>query len=116
MDYTGLAAVHGTPGNPEMVLSAADTEKFLQAAQMMQNMQSLTPVSPQELGMLLSGTGAFGSTMGDITMNVAIERVLDYNDFVTQLQNDPKFEKLIGTMTMGRMMGGSKMAKNGIRF
>ena len=116
VDYTGLAAVHGTPGNPEMVLSAADTEKFLQAAQMMQNMQSLTPVSPQELGMLLSGTGAFGSTMGDITMNVAIERVLDYNDFVTQLQNDPKFEKLIGTMTMGRMMGGSKMAKNGIRF
>ena len=41
---------------------------------------------------------------------------LEFSDFVTQLQADPKFEKLIDTMTMGRMLGGSKLAKNGIRF
>lgn len=115
IDYTGLAAVHGTPGNPELVLSAADTEKFLQAAQMMQTMQNLRPVSGRELSALMYSGGG-GSSVGDITLNIDIERVLDYNDFVTQLQADPKFERLIDTMTTGRMLGGSRLAKNGIRF
>ena len=115
IDYTGLAAVHGTPGNPELVLSAADTEKFLQAAQMMQTMQNLTPISARDISSLMSSGGG-GTSIGDIIMNIDIDRVQDYNDFVTQLQADPKFEKLIDAMTMGRMLGGSKFAKSGVRF
>jgi hypothetical protein len=61
-------------------------------------------------------SGGGGTSIGDIIMNIDIDRVQDYNDFVTQLQADPKFEKLIDAMTMGRMLGGSKFAKSGVRF
>ena len=116
VDYTGLAAVHGSPGNPEMVLSAADTEKFLQAAQMMQVMNGIAPSMTRDIRALIGGGGGNGMNIGGITLDISIDHVQDYNDFVTQLQADPKFEKLIDTMTMGRMLGGSKLAKNGIRF
>jgi hypothetical protein len=54
----------------------------------------------------------------EITVNlggIQIDHVQDYPDFLRQLQADPKFEKLIDTMTMGRMLGGSKFAKNAVR-
>lgn len=51
-----------------------------------------------------------GCIFGDI--NIPIEYVQDYNDFVTQLQKDHKFERMIQDMTLGRMMGGSRLAKN----
>ena len=116
IDYTGLAAVHGTPGNPELVLSAADTEKFLQAAQMMQVVNGIAPSMTRDIRALIGSGGGNGMNIGGITLDISIDHVQDYNDFVTQLQADPKFEKLIDTMTMGRMLGGSKLAKNGIRF
>ena len=116
VDYTGLAAVHGTPGNPELVLSAADTEKFLQAAQMMQVMNGIAPSMTRDISALIGSSGGGGMNIGGITLDISIDHVQDYNDFVTQLQADPKFEKLIDAMTMGRMLGGSKLAKNGIRF
>ena len=112
IDYTGLAAVHGTPGNPEMVLSAADTERFLEAAQLMQAAQS---IGMRDLGLIAPTINPAGS-IGDITLNIGIERVLDYNDFVTQLQADPKFEKLVNSMTLDRVLGGSRFAKNSVRF
>jgi hypothetical protein len=116
IDYTGLAAVHGSPGNPEMVLSAADTENFLKAAQMMQIMQNISPTTAAELGSMLMRGGGTGTSIGQILFEVSIDHVQDYNDFVTQLQSDAKFEKFIDTITMGRMLGGSRFAKNSIRF
>lgn len=116
VDYTGLAAVHGTPGNPELVLSAADTEKFLQAAQMMQVMNGIAPSMTRDIASLIGNGSGGGMNIGGITLDISIDHVQDYNDFVTQLQADPKFEKLIDTMTMGRMLGGSRLAKNGIKF
>ena len=113
IDYTGLAAVHGSPGKPEMVLSADDTQRFLEAAQMMRSLIT-APATAQSVGSVgTSGDGGIGQvTLGPIM----IDHVQDYNDFVRQLQADPKFEKLIDTLTMNRMLGGSKLAKNNIRF
>ena len=113
IDYTGLAAVHGSPGNPEMVLSADDTQRFLEAAQMMRSLIT-APTAAQSIGSVgTSGDGGIGQvTLGPIM----IDHVQDYNDFVRQLQADPKFEKLIDTLTMNRMLGGSRLAKNNIRF
>ena len=39
VDYTGLASVHGTPGKPELMLNASDTERFLEAAQILRENQ-----------------------------------------------------------------------------
>ena len=44
-------------------------------------------------------------------ITIPIEKVEDYNDFVTQLRDDPKFEKMVQAMTLGRLNGGSPNAK-----
>lgn len=44
-------------------------------------------------------------------ITIPIEKVEDYNDFVTKLRDDPKFEKMIQSMTIGRINGGSPNAK-----
>lgn len=52
----------------------------------------------------------------NIEMNVAIERVMDYNDFLSQLRNDSKFEKLIHAITIDQLDGGSSLSKYNIRI
>ena len=62
---------------------------------------------------MMKSTG--DTNFGDIIIN--IEHVQDYNDFVSQLRDDPKFEKLIGAMTFDRMDGKSSFGgKNRIKF
>ena len=66
---------------------------------------------------LISGMGNIGgNTFGDINIDIPIEYVQDYNDFVTQLQKDNKFERMIQDMTIGRINGGSKFAKGKYRW
>lgn len=50
------------------------------------------------------------------SINVSIDRVQDYNDFVRQLQADPKFDRMIQKMTIDRLNGGSAVAKRRISF
>lgn len=50
--------------------------------------------------------------VGGISINIPIEHVEDYNDFINQMRNDPKFEKFIQSMTVDRLVGGSKLSKN----
>lgn len=52
-----------------------------------------------------SHTFTFGDT------NINIDHVQDYADFVTQLQNDKKFENMLIDMTIDRLTGGSSLAK-----
>ncbi len=115
VDYTGLASVHGTPEKPELMLNASDTERFLEAAQILRENQLQAALSRKIDTGFISLDG-FGNSIGPIDFHVDIDHVLDYNDFVKQLQADPKFEKLIDTMTMGRMLGNSRFAKNSIQF
>ncbi len=55
-----------------------------------------------------------GNTVGEVhnTITFAIDRVLDYNDLVTQMQKDGKFEKMIEDMTIGKLAGRSSINKN----
>lgn len=48
-------------------------------------------------------------TFGDIV--ITIDHVDDYNDFMNKLKTDRTFEKMIQSMTVDRMVGGSKLAK-----
>lgn len=61
---------------------------------------------------------AFTSTNNttEVNVNIGIEKVQDYNDFVKQLQTDKKFEKLIESMTVDRMMGKGSLGKRRINF
>lgn len=113
VDYTGLAAVHGTAQKPELMLNAVDTQNFLAAAAMLRERfgagRMTSPVSDIDRG---SG----GTVIGAINMTIPIDRVQDYNDFVRQLRDDPKFEKLIGSITLDRLNGKSAFNKNRILF
>lgn len=129
VDYTGLAKVDGTPGKPELMLNAEDTKNFLELRDLLRvlSSQSLTVGSSGFGSPTLSGVsdlsrmlstlrtangGTFGTTIGDVEITIPIERVDDYNDFVTKLRNDPKFENMLLDVTIGRLAGGSSLAKN----
>ncbi len=49
-------------------------------------------------------------TFGDTNIN--IDKVEDYNDFVTKLREDSQFEKMILSMTVDRIAGGSSLKKH----
>ena len=49
-------------------------------------------------------------------VNIPIERVMDYKDFVNQLRDDRKFEKMIQSMTIDRALGKSEFAKRKYRW
>lgn len=115
IDYTGLAAVHGTPGNPEMVLSAADTKMFLEAAAMMRGVNDIVPAIGSELLTGSRGAGG-GIQIGTLEVNIPIGRVLDYNDMIAQMQKDPKFDRLINAITLDRAAGKSNLSKYGVKF
>ena len=46
-----------------------------------------------------------------ISINIPIGRVQDYNDFIRQLQNDPKAEKLIQSIAFDQVTGRGRMGK-----
>lgn len=132
VDYTGIAQVDGTPGKPELVLNATDTQNFLELNDLLKtlSMRELTmqnyggygapvlnsSVSAEVSKMVekfrTSDRGNSETTIGDIQINIPIERVSDYNDFVNQLRNDKKFENMILDVTVGKLSGGNSLAKN----
>lgn len=97
-------------GKGDRVYNAAASENMWKAANdpltYIKDALSDTPVQ--------AGSSAAGTSIGNITysVNIPIERVQDYNDFVNQMRADGKFEKMIQSMTIDRITGGSKLAKN----
>lgn len=51
------------------------------------------------------------SIQNEINLNIGIEKVLDYNDFVTQLQKDKQFERVIQAMTLDQIAGKNSLRK-----
>ena len=94
------------------MLNASDTENFLEAAKMLRS----AAMAPSINAMPNLYEGISGLNIGQFMLNIPIERVQDYNDFVTQLQSDTKFERLINAMTLDRMAGKSVLGKNRIIF
>ena len=71
----------------------------------------ITDISDR-LSAISSPAGNVGNTFGDFKINIPIEHVEDYNDFVSQLQKDKQFENMILSMTVDRILGKSSLAKN----
>ena len=127
VDYTGLAHVDGSPSNPEIVLSPSDTANFIALKDAMKKASDGDGLLAKLFGKSntlaqLAKVGAIpdssGTKIGNISyeINIPIERVLDYNDFVNQLVADGKFESFIHAATTDRLVGGSKLAKSKYRW
>lgn len=131
-DFTGTAWLDGTPSKPEMVLNAKDTENFIALKDTLKHMSEqglslanvgygnigvpqlsgLTDISSILHTLRQSNNSSGGNTIGDIEINIPIEHVDDYNDFITQLQKDKQFEKFIRSVSVDLLSGGSTLAKN----
>lgn len=115
VDSTGAAILHGTKQRPELVLNATDTEKFLDAARLMRETNLSDKMTTRFAG-LTGSIGHSGTSIGSIEIGVSIDHVQDYNDFVSQLQHDPKFERLVGAIAVDPLVGKSSFRKNRISF
>ena len=130
IDYTGIAQVDGTPTKPELVLNANDTQNFLKFNdeirrlsdvqrdgnynQMINNIRVPMPQMADTSDMIKRVSQ---QTIHDvdnhinIENNFAIDHVQDYNDLVTRLRNDRKFERMIQDITLGRINGKGMYTK-----
>lgn len=129
VDYTGLAQVDGTPTKPESFLNAEDTQNVKGFTDELRKankdklyitnsvpavfggeIPELMPLPISDISNLLSELRKFENPMinqpTSIDMggiNIDIDHVQDYNDLVTQMRNDPKFEKMMSDMIIGRI-------------
>lgn len=126
-DYTGMAWLDGTPTEPEMVLNPEDTSNFIALKDAMRSIaDGNSPLADlfsgddgaanilKQLAKIEAPMATKGSSVGDITyqITIPIDHVQDYNDFMNQMRKDGKFQKMIEAMTIDRLVGGSKIAKN----
>ena len=119
VDYTGKANVHGTKSKPELMLNANDTQNFLKLRDALRNadlpmIQHTIGTDYSELAQKIitvpnTSNETNYSNCGNIV--IEIDHVEDYNDFVQQLQHDDKFEKMIQSMTLGRLNKKSPLDK-----
>ncbi len=63
-----------------------------------------------------SGTETYGAKYSIDKVEVVIEQVDDYDDLVEKMKRDGKFEKMVQSMTVDRLSGGSKLAKHKCRW
>ena len=119
VDDTGYIKVHGSSAKPELVLDAEDTKNFLLMRDAFKSLQAsgsraFSGLSPAVPG--LGSSGSNGSGVGNVTIQVDIDHVQDYNEFVQQMQRDPKVEKLIQAVSVDRMYGKGPLQKYHINF
>lgn len=128
-DFTGLAKLDGTPSKPELVLNPNETKAFLALRDTLKsiNLSALNAIpylsgfksmGLQERTMMRiindHGTSAIpGVSVGDI--NISIDHVQDYNDFIRQLRSDPTAERIIQAMTIDRLAGKSPLRKKHVQ-
>ena len=106
---TGLAMLHGTANKPELVLNAEDTQNMLDIVSILRSKPTLS-------ALYNNGTYGSGVSIGALSVTIPIDHVQDYNEMVSQMQRDPKFEKLVNAMTLDRAVGRSSLSKNRIQF
>ena len=128
---TGFAWLDGTPQKPEAVLSATDTNNLLRLTDMLDKINRLnnTDTYSRMLPTIISDVsetnkkilGSINTASGnqgfrDAIVNIGIEHVEDYNDFMRQLTQDNNFIKFVQSFTIDRVAGGSPLSKNKYRW
>ena len=60
--------------------------------------------------------GSNPSFKNEFVINIAIDKVMDYNDFITKFRNDKQTERIVQAMTIDRLAGKNSLAKYNIRI
>ena len=129
VDYTGIAKVDGSKSKPELVLNPQDTQNLLAvvskikdipitvAGQEFAEYKSMVQhaiASPDLYGKMstIQNHTVNQEVSNNVTLNVNIDHVENYEDFVDKLKRDSQFEKMVQSMTVDRMVGGSVLSKH----
>ena len=123
---TGPAWLDGTPQKPEIVLSPSDSQNFLalkdaMAAAVKRGFDITPSANVQDISAMVARAQAAGGQtnsveIGDTSIQIDIDHVEDYNDFINQMVADKQFERFIQTITLGKMMGKSSLEKNKFKW
>lgn len=97
----------------EAVLTPEQTVSLAQLAEKLPVAHDVLDSSAykREISIVPRQTGAQAITQQFGDLNIEIDHVEDYNDLVMKMRSDPKFEKLIQAMTIGRVAGKGKLEK-----
>jgi len=114
VDKTGLAYLDGTSEKPELVLNAQDTKNFIALKEVLGELASPNALLSNIMLPNIASRMTTGTTIGDI--NIAIEHVENYDDFIRQFQADPKAQRLVQAMTTDQLSGRSSLSKYGVRL
>ena len=129
VDYTGIARVDGSKSKPELVLNPRDTDNLLSIVDKVrsvpltvagqefagfENMIRHAVASTELQGLMnsLQGHTVNQDVSNNISLNVNIDHVENYDEFVEKLKHDGQFEKFVQAMTVDRLTGGSALAKH----
>lgn len=66
---------------------------------------------PYISGISANPASAGNVDVGGIVINIPIDHVADYDDFVRKIQRDKRFEDMVASMTVNRLAGGSQFDK-----
>lgn len=92
----------------ELILNKGDTENFLQALELTRDLFSNNLNKQRKL---LSSRNNTVASNNNITMNIELPNVQNYNDFVDKLQRDKRFENIVQSMTIGNALGKNSLNK-----
>lgn len=99
----------------DAVFSNPETEKLLNLVNdpsdyLLKNLQNLTP------GISSVINSSNPSVNNEFNINIGIDKVMDYNDFLTQMQSDKRVERLIQAVSIDRLAGKNSLGKYSIRI
>ena len=99
------------------MLNANDTANFLALRDALDSTPYLSALAGRSFAAYgTSAVGHGGTTIGEVNTTIQIDHVQDYNDMISQMQKDSKFEKMLRAMTTDIAVGGSTMKKNRFQF
>lgn len=114
---TGIAMLHGSKSNPEVVLNASDAKNFIELRDIMRSTsmnQALLDMASGVKGVIGSTQGSITGGVGDINITIPIERVQDYNDFINEFKRDNRFAQLVRSMSTDLLTNTSSLRKYNI--
>lgn len=99
----------------DAVINNSETERLLRLARdpygyLQENLHKQMP------GISSVFNGSNPSFKNEFVINIAIDKVMDYNDFITKFRNDKQTERIVQAMTIDRLAGKNSLAKYNIRI
>lgn len=100
----------------EAVLTPTQSQQFKALTDNLPLMNNLVDTAGMVQKLRVANPAQSTSNNYEISLDINIDHVEDYNDLVSQMQKDKNFEKMIQAMTIDQVSGKSALGKYRIKF